>query len=534
MADVFLSYARADAATAQKLASRLRDAGYSVWFDEQLPAHRAYADVIDSELEAAQAVLVLWSTDATGSQWVRSEANRAREAGKLIQARLDDSRLPMPFDQIQCADLRDRSWKRQQPKWRTVLESVDALVSGELSSRAGDQPPSKGQPRPVHRRQLLIAGGGAAVLGAAGFAGWRGLGRNEPALSPRAEMLLERGMAALQDNDALDPQGLGSTMQAISLLSEATQAAPESAMAWGALAMAYAVRKRVAPLAERPGLDMRSRSAAAKSLEIDSREARALGALRLIEPVYRNWLAAERGHRAALAKNSNLPILIFIMSDMLGNVGRWKDAVKVAEQFDQQKFLLPGANRKLILTLWGAGDLQGADAALATTVRQWPQHPQIWRTHLRYLMYTGRPGEAMDLLSESADRPADVSADYVDALRTTADGLAGLQPAQVAVSQNLEYLQNHPAAALEVAQACAALGDPQSAFHIWGGYYFGEGEWSRVAPTNGDQDRITSTLFHPPMRPLWADRQFESLLDRIGLNAYWRQSGTQPDYRGIV
>jgi hypothetical protein len=33
------------------------------------------------------------------------------------------------------------------------------------------------------------------------------------------------------------------------------------------------------------------------------------------------------------------------------------------------------------------------------------------------------------------------------------------------------------------------------------------------------------------MRSLWRDQRFSQLLDRIGLNSYWRQSGTVPDFR---
>ena len=500
MADVFLSYARSDAATAQKVAARLRDAGHSVWFDEQLPAHRAYADVIDAELDAARAVVVLWSAEAAASQWVRSEGNRARETGKLVQARLDSTRLPMPFDQIQCADLGGWSGNRRHAGWQSVLASVAALVS-DGPAVAGEDAPARGLPR----RQILVAGGAAAVLGASRIAGWRTLDK-PPAPSPQAQLLIDRGLAALQDNDALDPQGPGSTMQAIALMSDAAEAAPQSATAWGGLAMAYAVRKRVAPQAERAALDMRSRSAAAKALKLDPVEIRALGALRLIEPAYRNWLAVERGHRAALAKNPKLPILVFIMSDLLGAVGRSREAVEVAARFDPRKFLIPGADRKLLVNHWTAGDLQAADAALKNAVDHWPQHPQIWRTRVGYLMYTGRPGEALELLREGAERPADVTQAYVDAVRNTAEALGGTRPASSAIAGNLDYLQDNPAAALQVAQASAALGDAGTAFEIFDGYYFGEGKWSRVAPANGDEDRFTNTLFQPPMRGLWARR----------------------------
>lgn len=325
MADVFLSYARASQRSAKQIASKLGACGFSVWFDEQLPAHRAYSEIIETQLEEARAVLVLWSAEAARSQWVRSEANRAREMGRLVQVRLDDARLPMPFDQIQCADLRRWSGDPKASAWQSILAAVAELVGRE----APPVPESGRAAAPsIQRRQVLIAGGAVAALAAAGVAGWRAFDR--PELSPRAQLLLDRGLAALQDNDALDPQGPGSTSQAIALLTEATEAAPRSAMAWGALSMAYAVRKRVAPLAERPGLEMRSRSAAEIALRLDPTEPRGLGALRLVEPVYRNWLAAERGDREALAKAPRLPILLFTLSDMLGNVGRWKEAAELS------------------------------------------------------------------------------------------------------------------------------------------------------------------------------------------------------------
>ena len=74
MADVFISYARSTAGQAQAVAKGLRDAGFAVWIDEDLPAHRPYADVIEERLRAAKAVVVIWSEAAAKSEWVRAEA----------------------------------------------------------------------------------------------------------------------------------------------------------------------------------------------------------------------------------------------------------------------------------------------------------------------------------------------------------------------------------------------------------------------------------------------------------------------------
>ena len=103
--DVFLSYARSSEPHALQIARLLQDQGYSVWWDEDLPAHRAYSEVIEERLTAARAVLVVWSADAAKSEWVRAEADAARQMHKLVQLSVDGVLPPMPFNQIQCPAL---------------------------------------------------------------------------------------------------------------------------------------------------------------------------------------------------------------------------------------------------------------------------------------------------------------------------------------------------------------------------------------------------------------------------------------------
>jgi adenylate cyclase len=105
VADVFISYARETEITAKKVADALRAGGFSVWYDEDLPAHRAFSEVIEERLREAKAAIVIWSAEAAKSQWVRAEANAAREAGTIVQLRVDKTELPLPFREIQCVDL---------------------------------------------------------------------------------------------------------------------------------------------------------------------------------------------------------------------------------------------------------------------------------------------------------------------------------------------------------------------------------------------------------------------------------------------
>lgn len=128
MSDIFVSYARSDEPHAERVTGALRDAGYTVWRDEELPAHRAYADVIEERLKLAAAVVVLWSAEAVKSQWVRAEADTARSAGTLVQATLDGSIPPLPFNQIQCADLSDWNGPSDHRGWHKLEASVRSLA----------------------------------------------------------------------------------------------------------------------------------------------------------------------------------------------------------------------------------------------------------------------------------------------------------------------------------------------------------------------------------------------------------------------
>jgi adenylate cyclase len=142
MADIFVSYGRSTESQAQQVAEALREAGYSVWRDDELPAHRSYGDVIEERLRAAKAVVVLWSAEAARSQWVRAEADVAREAGTLVQITVDGTLPPIPFNQIQCADLDGWSGDVDSPGWRKVESSVALLVgsTGRSDTRADQKP----------------------------------------------------------------------------------------------------------------------------------------------------------------------------------------------------------------------------------------------------------------------------------------------------------------------------------------------------------------------------------------------------------
>ena len=137
MSDVFVSYARPTERQARQITETLRGLGFAVWRDDELPAHRAYSEVIEERIKTAKAVLVLWSADAAKSQWVRAEADAAREAGTLVQVTMDGSIPPMPFNQIQCADLSNWAGDTTSQGWQKVEASLALLVGPAAGSPRG-------------------------------------------------------------------------------------------------------------------------------------------------------------------------------------------------------------------------------------------------------------------------------------------------------------------------------------------------------------------------------------------------------------
>ncbi|MEM6411483.1 MAG: toll/interleukin-1 receptor domain-containing protein, partial [Pseudomonadota bacterium] len=61
MADIFLSYSRADRPKAQQIAESLEAEGFSVWWDKVLRAGQTYDEVTEGMLRDSRVVVVLWS-----------------------------------------------------------------------------------------------------------------------------------------------------------------------------------------------------------------------------------------------------------------------------------------------------------------------------------------------------------------------------------------------------------------------------------------------------------------------------------------
>lgn len=256
MVDVFISYARDNQDVAKRLADAVARDGYNVWWDDDIPPHVSYSELISEKIATAKAAIVVWSKSAAASEWVRAEADMGRSARKLIQTSVDGTTPPLPFNLIQFAGIGDWQGEEDHPGWKAVKTSIRALCGPpaetpgtiqaampETPSPAPPPPPPPPPPEPAltqpvaafatqppvqvgggNRNAFVIASaGGAAIVALAAFIWWRGdppapvtptaptnqaqpLVQNQPQQSPTAPSPVPAPVAPQQADPALFTQ----------------------------------------------------------------------------------------------------------------------------------------------------------------------------------------------------------------------------------------------------------------------------------------------------------------------------------------
>jgi adenylate cyclase len=134
MADIFISYARSDKARVAPLVAAIEARGWSVWWDPAIEAGQHFDDQIDAELQAASAVLVVWTATSVASRWVRGEARDAAERGILVPVRFDDARLPIDVRAIQTTDLDKWGENPASAPFQELVRSLESVIKRQRAS----------------------------------------------------------------------------------------------------------------------------------------------------------------------------------------------------------------------------------------------------------------------------------------------------------------------------------------------------------------------------------------------------------------
>jgi len=176
MSSVFLSYDRDDEPKAKSIALALEKAGHSVWWDRHIKGGAQYAKEIEEALNAANAVVVLWSVESVDSAWVRDEAAAGRDTGRLVPVLIDGTEPPLGFRQYQSIDLSAWRGRGKGAAFDQVLRSIHALGDAALPAQPKILPPPRAAERTFSRHMLIPLVMLALAL-AGGFAAWKMLER---------------------------------------------------------------------------------------------------------------------------------------------------------------------------------------------------------------------------------------------------------------------------------------------------------------------------------------------------------------------
>ena len=160
MADIFISYARADRPRAETLAAALHQTGWSVWWDREIPPGRSFDEVIEEALSQASCVVVIWSEASVRSEWVKTEAAEAAARRILVPILADSARIPLEFRRTQAAVIDQWDDLVGNDAWPQFRVAVAALV-GVAQPRVPARAPRTRQPSRFPRPRATVAVAGA-------------------------------------------------------------------------------------------------------------------------------------------------------------------------------------------------------------------------------------------------------------------------------------------------------------------------------------------------------------------------------------
>lgn len=129
MPDIFISYSRKNKRRVERISEALQSEGFDLWWDKHIEAGEKFRPMIQHELNAAKCVMVLWSKHSIKSSWVLQESTQALENGLLVPVLLESVTPPMPFGEIQNADLSHWKGNKSDPDFLVLVKTLRRKTS---------------------------------------------------------------------------------------------------------------------------------------------------------------------------------------------------------------------------------------------------------------------------------------------------------------------------------------------------------------------------------------------------------------------
>jgi adenylate cyclase len=128
LADIFVSYSRQDKARVAPLVAALEAEGWTVWWDPEIAPGEEFDGLIGRELDAAHALVVVWTPTSVDSRWVRGEARDGADRGVLVPVRFDNARLPIDFRAVHTTDLDGWNEDRESPEFKGLRRALESKL----------------------------------------------------------------------------------------------------------------------------------------------------------------------------------------------------------------------------------------------------------------------------------------------------------------------------------------------------------------------------------------------------------------------
>ncbi len=396
-------------------------------------------------------------------------------------------------------------------------------------------PPMTSARRSVDRRTAII-GGGALVAGVAGAGLWW--------QQQRDDVPAELAQLFAQSEVALEYATLEQTAAAVAHLQKATRRFPKNASAWGRLAVAYRRQGLFNPLASGAMLLDRSEAAARRAIELDPQNTDGEVVLALKRGLwYHDHRQYDRICSAVFQRFPTHELANGARSIFLYETGRLTESVKISGAQVNGKRLTARASSHA-RKLWTVGRIDEAESLLDRLVDAWPHHFGLWRSRMTFLLFSGQADQAEAELMASrewAQRPEDLEEPDVNLAKAQARAILSRDDGDIESALTLfePEISINPAKAEEAASFASFVGRLDEAFRFLELHYFAGDMAIQIRREFPARDfrphsgKMTYALFEPPMQAARADARFGVLMERLGLEDYWRNSGITPDYRAV-
>ncbi|MDB5424485.1 MAG: hypothetical protein JWQ29_1901 [Phenylobacterium sp.] len=359
-----------------------------------------------------------------------------------------------------------------------------------------------------------------------------GRGRRPGPVDALVHDLYTRALMALEQ-PAREP-----VEQALTYLNDVVRRAPKFALGWAGLAEAQRRRMLYEPPLLQDSLRIESQRSAERALDLDPDLGHAYGTLANLLPRFGRWREVERLFDRGLAITPESPELRHLHAQFLMSVGRMREGLRSLLALQRINPLSASVAVEVASALMDCGQDSEALASADRAYALWPNVMLVWSESVRLHLVAGNYGIVEAMLNApppnvAADDPnlsrrrlhlvatRDRRPEDLDAATANFQSFAKLGGAPSIVAIHALTTLGRDRQALAVADEtfrlpCSPAIDP--GVNMMGTYALA-----------GEPD--SAVLFRRDTASIRGQRQFNDIVDRIGLEDYWRECGATPTFR---